>query len=1085
MRHLLLLIITSLLAPFSNQFNLDTNHAVVKKGRSRSLFGFSVAQHRTTSGDVIIVAGAPYTTEAAYKQTGAIYRCPMSNSTDDCTRVRFPNATLNRNQHLGVAVAAQHDGRVVTCGNSYNYIKANQFIEKSAAGVWSSQSGRVVSGRCFVLSRDLQPSDELTVDSVETSRDTPETWKDSSMGTSVAFGVGDRLFVGAPGYRKFEGAVVTMDDVGNMSSARTSGSRSEKQVKGTGFFNPQSFLGFAIAASKTDENLVVVAIPHGFPTPCIGFLEPIHMTVKDELICGSTGDFGFGYAIELVDLNADGLDDLVVGAPEYFDAKKDHGGAVYVYSQQVNGTVRRFNEDPVVLFGGLHSRFGKSITSLGDVNSDGFNDIAIGSPGEEAGGAVHIYHGNAALIDGTATQVVRAENFPGRIDGLGHSLSGGLDMDGNGLPDLLIGSLSDHVVVVRSRPVVSVEVVNLTTSSRWVSLESNTTYGVREFELSFCLRYTAAPAAFNSPLNVTYVIALDVLNLQSGVPRVSFNPDSDSSLKVFSRVLRRQQARLCVKEAVYVRGTAVDKLSPIQTNVSVVEIAVLSGKSRRKRSAGAAGVIVDLDGSPVIDMKADNAHVVVVDISKNCGSDNICRSGFQADGRWVSRSDEGEKWSQLIRRNNTDELVLGDDKMQVGVMMTVWNKGEDAHQAAVTVCYPGELVAYQQTFTVGRKRQAAVSCFKDKNSTCVKCEAGNPFLSHRNAASGGNVTFVVVFQVFEKLYGAPELTVTALASTTSEQQAAPKLEIRGRIRIESNVDVYGFLPKGFDKVMGFSGDVIGASAVKRASDVGKLVVHSYQIENTGHTDLRHLAAKLSWPAEMKNSKTLFYLLDIKLRDHANGSLEPAAAAGFRCNKTQINPLGIKYRLTRAKRSIGDDFTTQGSGGAVGSSAMSRRSLRPISEYEDDLSCPGYGGCREVTCQIDWIPKRAKYQVEVWAVVWNSSFVEEYEGFYGTVGVGSHIRLVNERPEAIFSPRSVFTASVSSTVVNDSERVVDNSIDYSLMFFAVIIGLLILAVVVLCCWKIGFFRRKNHEATKFQYHKADSHANAAKAAYENQ
>lgn len=51
-------------------------------------------------------------------------------------------------------------------------------------------------------------------------------------------------------------------------------------------------------------------------------------------------------------------------------------------------------------------------------------------------------------------QIIRAEQFDG-VTTLGHSLSGGLDLDQNGYPDLLMGAYeSDSVVLLRSRPIV-------------------------------------------------------------------------------------------------------------------------------------------------------------------------------------------------------------------------------------------------------------------------------------------------------------------------------------------------------------------------------------------------------------------------------------------------------------------------------------------------------------------------------------------------------------------------------------------------------------------------------------------------------
>lgn len=50
------------------------------------------------------------------------------------------------------------------------------------------------------------------------------------------------------------------------------------------------------------------------------------------------------------------------------------------------------------------SRFGFSMTSLGDINRDGYTDIAIGAPYEGIG-AIYIYLGSANGLITPASQV--------------------------------------------------------------------------------------------------------------------------------------------------------------------------------------------------------------------------------------------------------------------------------------------------------------------------------------------------------------------------------------------------------------------------------------------------------------------------------------------------------------------------------------------------------------------------------------------------------------------------------------------------------------------------------------------------------
>lgn len=70
-------------------------------------------------------------------------------------------------------------------------------------------------------------------------------------------------------------------------------------------------------------------------------------------------------------------------------------------------------------------------------------DFAVGAPydGQFERGAVYIYHGSRNGVREKASQVIFAENvLPGHATTFGFSLSGGLDLDNNQYPDLIIGA---------------------------------------------------------------------------------------------------------------------------------------------------------------------------------------------------------------------------------------------------------------------------------------------------------------------------------------------------------------------------------------------------------------------------------------------------------------------------------------------------------------------------------------------------------------------------------------------------------------------------------------------------------------------
>lgn len=126
---------------------------------------------------------------------------------------------------------------------------------------------------------------------------------------------------------------------------------------------------------------------------------------EGALILGKNGD-KIGYAMAVGDIDGDGIDDLIVGAPEADDKK----GKIYVISGKYLGSGHTINlaslpDNAVVTIEGTRlSNAGFSVAA-GDVNGNSFDDIVIGAPNAlnsdgKAVGAVHLIHGGASFFSG-------------------------------------------------------------------------------------------------------------------------------------------------------------------------------------------------------------------------------------------------------------------------------------------------------------------------------------------------------------------------------------------------------------------------------------------------------------------------------------------------------------------------------------------------------------------------------------------------------------------------------------------------------------------------------------------------------------
>ncbi len=178
-----------------------------------------------------------------------------------------------------------------------------------------------------------------------------------------------------------------------------------------------------------------------------------------------TGSFGWMYnfgesVTSLGDLDADGVNDLVVGVPGDNDGGSDRG-AVWVLFLNSDGTVKSHQKisDTEGDFSGLlddGDAFGTSVTRLGDLDGDGVTDLAVGASADDdegyGHGALWVLFLNAdGTVKGHQKISSTAGNFTGMLDisdRFGESLTSLGDLDGDGVTDLAVGAVGDDDGVI-------------------------------------------------------------------------------------------------------------------------------------------------------------------------------------------------------------------------------------------------------------------------------------------------------------------------------------------------------------------------------------------------------------------------------------------------------------------------------------------------------------------------------------------------------------------------------------------------------------------------------------------------------------
>ncbi len=147
------------------------------------------------------------------------------------------------------------------------------------------------------------------------------------------------------------------------------------------------------------------------------------------------------------DVNSDGYDDVIVGAPGEDDVYSQAGRA-YVFSGQTGGIIYSLyslNEE-------VQGCFGRSVSGAGDVNSDGYDDVVIGAPYESDVSQPYGMMGRAYVFSGQTSLPLHTLIPPQITDSLqfGWSVSGAGDVDSDGYDDVIVGAMSANNAVYNS-----------------------------------------------------------------------------------------------------------------------------------------------------------------------------------------------------------------------------------------------------------------------------------------------------------------------------------------------------------------------------------------------------------------------------------------------------------------------------------------------------------------------------------------------------------------------------------------------------------------------------------------------------------
>ncbi|XP_075301718.1 integrin alpha-7 isoform X6 [Opisthocomus hoazin] len=1036
-------------------FNLDGSSSLLKDGGRGSLFGAAVALHRQLSPEPAgwLLVGAPQAPalpSQGANRTGGLFACPLTPEVSDCWRVPIdegvdPQRESKEDQWLGVSVKSQGaGGKVVTCAHRY----------EARHRVRQPLETRDVIGRCFVLSQDLRVRDELDGGEWKFCQGRPQghdRFGACQQGLAAAFSPDHRyILLGAPGTYNWKGLlfVTNVDSSDPDQVVYKSPQPGEKVPGAVGDVAPNSYLGFSVDSgaglTRRRELSFVTGAPRANHTGAVVILrrDSANRLVPEAVLPGQQLTSAFGYAVAVLDLNSDGWMDLVVGAPHFFERKEEIGGAAYVY---INPAGRWDSATPLRLNGTRRSMFGIALSTAGDLNRDGFEDLAVGAPFDGAG-KVYIYHGSKLGIVAKPAQVLDGEGVG--VTAFGYSLSGGLDVDGNLYPDLLVGSLSDTVVLYRARPVVHVS-RNVSLQPPNIDLEQSNCQHQEGVcvDVGACFSYTASPASYSPRLVLEYVFDADTDRRRRGqAARVSFlgrrpaDPEHQFSGTV---ELPRQHARACAKATFQLQDNIRDKLRPIAVTLAYG----IPGAGAVRRSRGAArrsrgATLPPL--SPVLSPQQPSSHRTEVHFLKQgCGDDKICQSNLQLRFQFCARLGDAD-FLPLPRGADGIAVFARSDQKDVALEIQVTNApsdpaqpqrdGDDAHEALLTATFPPELPYSALRPVDGRApSDKPVVCLANQNGSQVQCELGNPL------KRGAQVRFFLILSTLGITIHTTDLAVELALSTISEQLGLEPVVARARVVIELPLSVTGVAvpPRLF-----FGGAVRGESAVRRESQVGSAVRFEVTVSHRGPA-LKTLGSAfltLLWPHEVPSGKWLLYPLHLELA--------AAPGRGAACSPP-ANPLHLA--LEPPGEADPAEAPAPGSWW-VPAPAEKRRNVT--------LDCAqGTARCLAFRCPLPSFERAAVLTAR--GRLWNSTFLEEYLAVTSvelivraSVSVTSSIKNLVLRDASTQIPVSIYL---------DPGAAVAGGVPWWVILLAVLAGVLVLALLVFGLWKCGFFKRSSRKS----------------------
>ncbi|XP_061579294.1 integrin alpha-V isoform X2 [Cololabis saira] len=825
-----------------------------------------------------------------------------------------------------------------------------------------------------------------------------------------------RVVVGGPGSFYWQGQLIS-DDVSEILT------RLKKEyitpygntlaTKSAGAQYDDSYLGYSVAVGDFNEDGnedYVTGVPRG--DKALGYVNIFNGLNMVSMInfTGSQMAAYFGHSVAASDLNNDGFVDLLIGAPLFMDRGSDgklrEVGQVSVYLGRGGFS---FHQPQTLTGSEVYARYGSAITALGDLNRDGYNDVAISAPygGADHIGLVYIHNGRSQGPDPSPSQVLQGKWASSYMPpSFGYSITGNTDIDQNGYPDLIVGAFgADKAVLYRARPVISVN-ATLDISPQIVNPEEKncvrpgTSTSVSCFKVKYCLK----ASGHGAPGTLTFRVNL-MLDRLKATKRVLFL-HSDTSQYAKNMTVNNGQRPACEEQEVYLTNDDFrDKITPISV--------AMEYNLDYQRAADSTGLL------PILDMSTPSNITKQAHILLDCGDDNICKPDLR-----------------LSVKSDREQIYIGDDNA-LTLEVTAENQGEGAYEAELHV-FPPQQADF--TSVVRSQAHSRLSCAtkKDNQTKMVVCDLGNPmkggtkilaelrFSVHQLSEEDTSVKFdlqMVSSNQFDN--------TSPRVSTLTKLAVLAKVSIRGSSSpSQVLLPVANWKPKDPPMV----GD-----------DIGPQILQVYELLNNGPSTFSKAMLEVDWPYRYKNG-SLLYITSFETEGPINCTTD-----------VEINPLNVSNPLTSQKNTSVIP-PREREEGRNRNHVRKKRDLESRDAQSDHqiLDC-STADCLKLRCQVGRLERSKNAILFIYSRLTVSNFLRtENQNRSYVVQSAASFRVIEMPYKNLESDPPSNSTTVNLTVTWVTEKA--EPVPAWVVALAVLAGLLLLALLIFIMYKLGFFKR---------------------------